>query len=255
MTQPKANLFATNILMAVLWLSTAHADVSVQWQQTTHDLARQVLERSNIVSDFTQVVDDNFSTESGLLAGFKVSIVDGGIPDVVVSPPEIVIPYQYITDSIKAQAELEETRQAALVTAIDKLEYTLYHLFGHLLASDNSPDADDHAESLSAWLMIKSFPNGGEQWFENAKAFGRASQFLDGPLNDYWHSHSLYKARRRQMDCWVLGSDPAKYEALFKRVLKPQERRQKCVGEWKLLDDLNKDRLKEVLKSGSLLKH
>ena len=93
MTLPKANLFATNILMAVLWLSAAHADVSVQWQQTTQDLARQVLERSNIVSDFTQVVDDNFNTESGLLGGFKVSIVDGGPPDVVVSPPEIVIPY------------------------------------------------------------------------------------------------------------------------------------------------------------------
>jgi len=253
MTKRKEILLLSSFLAAVLSCSIAHADVSVNWQQTTQNVARQVLERSNVVKDFTLLVEENFNTEAGLLAGITVSIVDGGSPDVSVSPPEIVIPYQFIIDSITAQAELEETRQAALTTAIDKLEYTLYHLFGHLLISDNTPDTDDEAESLSAWLMIKGFPNGGEQWFEDSKAFGRASQFLDGPLTDYWHSHSLYKSRQAKMDCWVLGSEPAKNERLFKQVLKPHVRRQKCESQWKALDKQSRARLKHLLKPDSLL--
>jgi len=247
------NLFVANMIAVVFLCSNTHADVSIQWQQTTQSVARQVLERSNTIKDFTRIVEENFNTESDLLAGLTVKIVDGGLPDVLVSPPEIIIPYQFIVDSIKAQAELEESRQSALNTAIDKLEYTLYHLFGHLLIGDISPDADDDAESLSTWLMIKSFPNGAEQWFNNSKAFGRASQLLDGPLSDYWHSHSLYKSRQQQMDCWVLGSNPAKYERLLKQVLRPQERRQKCVVQWQELDVQSRERLKDLLKSGSVL--
>lgn len=95
-----------------------------------------------------------------------------------------------------------------VIRGSNEMEYTLYHLLGHLLADDSTPDADEDAEAISSWLMIKHWPAGGEQWFANVQAFARASQLLDGPLSDYWHSHALYKSRQKTLQCWILGSDP-----------------------------------------------
>ena len=101
--------------------------------------------------------------------------------------------------------------------------------------------------------MIKGFANGGEQWFSNAEAFGRASQLLDGPLQDYWHKHSLYKSRQKKINCWILGSAPEKYENLLKPVLKPDERKARCVNEWKVLDKKMQTELQAELKENSTL--
>ena len=101
--------------------------------------------------------------------------------------------------------------------------------------------------------MIKSFPNGGEQWFENATAFGRASQLLDGPLSDYWHNHSLYKSRQRKINCWILGSNPEEYERLLKPVLEPEKRRADCIVEWQTLNTQSIELLQSHLQPDSTL--
>ena len=231
--------------------STALADVTAVWQETTESLAKQVLERSNIVSDFVQLIDSHFLAESDQFKNLSVTISDAPTP--TIGDTEITLPYSYITGAIVAHAELEETREAALERALDTVEYTLYHLFGHYLAKDKSPDADDTAESLSSWLMIKSFPNGGEQWFENVTAFGRASQLLDGPLSDYWHNHSLYKSRQRKINCWILGSNPEEYERLLKPVLEPEKRRADCIVEWQTLNTQSIELLQSHLQPDSIL--
>lgn len=235
------------VVLALFTATTARADATVNWQSTTETLAREVLDRSNIVADFTSLVSKHFKIT------LRVTVNDDLVPHVNADNKEITLPYRYLTHAISSHAELEETQQAALDRALDTVEYTLYHLFGHLLITDNSADADDFAEAISSWLMIKAYANGGEQWFNDAEAFGRASQLLDGPLEDYWHEHSLYKSRNRVINCWILGSAPDKYNDLLTPVLEPHERTTRCKREWQLLNSRMQALLKDKLNAKSTL--
>jgi len=247
-------LTVTAILVLTVIAKPLSAEVSVSWHNTADTLPKEVLERSNVISDFEALIGKHFTSSDRLdLSNLRVTISNNGLPQINTDTTEIILPYSYLTNAIKSHAELEETREAALDRALDTVEYTLYHLFGHLIAAGNSADFDDTAEGVSSWLMIKGFTNGGEQWFSNTEAFGRASQLLDGPLQDYWHEHSLYKSRQKKINCWILGSDPEQYESLLKPVLKPQERKAQCVNEWQMLDNQMRTKLEAELKENSTL--
>ncbi len=242
------------VTFAVSYCATATADATAIWQSTEDALAKTVLEQSNVVSDFIKLIDDNFISTADLrLKELKVTIGNDRVPHTNVDATELRLPYRYFTNAIQSHAELEESREAALERAIDTVEFTLYHLFGHLIASDNSSDSDDIAESVSSWLMIKGFSNGGEQWFSDAQAFGRASQLLDGPLEDYWYEHSLYKSRQNTINCWILGSAPKRYANLLKPVLEPEKRTQHCIAEWNKLDSDMQSLLRDNVRSDSSL--
>ena len=249
-----AKILKTTLIAVAGCCTPVMADVSVNWQTTTDQLSLEVLQRSNVISDFTQLIDKHFiSTEDYKLEELKVTINDEQKPYANIESNELVIPYHYLTYAIKSHAELEETREAALERAINTVEFTLYHLFGLLIAKDNDPDSDDTAEAVSSWLMIKAFGNGGEQWFADAEAFGRASQLLDGPLTDYWHEHALYKSRQRKINCWILGSSTERYEDLLKPVLEQQQRTERCTDEWNQLDLEMQQLLRQNIVTGSRL--
>jgi len=208
------------------------------------------------VSDFKSLIGEHFKTSIRIdFDNLRVTINNDNVPHINPDTTEIILPYNFLTHAIQSHAELEETREAALDRALDTVEYTLYHLTGHLIVANNSADFDDTAEAISSWLMIKSFTNGGEQWFNNTEAFGRASQLLDGPLQDYWHEHSLYKSRQKKINCWILGSAPEKYESLLKPVLKPHERKERCINEWQMLDSQMQTELHSELKTQSTLRN
>ena len=257
------NIFSRVFTFVFAWLvivqtTVAYADVSTRWNAPLNDtqtLAKEVLDKNNIITDLSTLVKTHFNSSAAIdIENLTIKLTTSGTPGINTKKPELILPYDFITQAIRAQAELEETQQDALERGFDLIEYTLYHLLGHLLAGDPSPDADDQAESLSTWLMIKSWPNGGEQWHSDASAFGRASQLLDGSLQDYWHSHSLYKSRQTQINCWILGSNPDQYEPLLKQVLEPEERRTKCVAAWQALNKSSLETLAPLLKENSTLR-
>lgn len=233
------------------------ADAGAQWKPPVNDaqpVARSVLDRSNIVSDFLQLINSNFKNSDQLAIDQVTVVLDNqGTPGANIATNELSIPYEYVTQAITAHAKLEESREAALKQGIDTVEYTLYHLWAHMISDDLTPDNDNTAEALSTWLMIKGWPNGGEQWFEDAQAFGRASQLLNGSLQDYWHAHSLYKSRSKAINCWILGSNPDQHESLLQKVPEPADRREKCVAAWQELDHSILKLISPMLKSDSPL--
>jgi len=241
-------------ILLLFCATTVKADATVNWQDTTQTLSKQVLQNSNITSDLTDLIDEHFQSTPALDTGnLKITINNARRPAVNAESTEIILPYSYIIASIKAHSELEETKEQALQRGLDMVEYTLYHLFAHLLLREDSEDADDLAEAWSSWLMIKSFPNGAEQWFADSTAFARASQLLDGSVQDYWHAHSLSKSTQRKINCWILGSDTVKYQRLLKPVLDPEERNKRCAIEWQQLDRAARDQLEPYLKPESKL--
>jgi hypothetical protein len=167
----------------------------------------------------------------------------------------IKLPYVYLESAIKSQTELLEEGDMALDRAIDVVEYTLYHLLGHALVRDSSVDSDEIAEKLSTWIMLEHWPNGGEQWYQDVRVFGEASQKLAGDITDFWHEHSLYAARQRAIECWILGYSPQAYESLFPAVLEPAKRRSRCTQSWHELQESALQILTPLLKDEAKLLH
>lgn len=218
-------------LLLITPLHSKESRISVEWLEpltTLEQLTKVALQESNIVSDFASMV----STEYKIGATLSMVVGGEGAPAYNENKMTLTIPYSYLAAVVRAQSELVEDRQKALAQGMDMVEYTLYHEFGHVLAADLSVDADQQAEDISTWLMLTHWPNGGEQWFTSIRAFAQASQKLDGPLSDYWHAHSLYKSRQRELECAILGSNPEKFETFMPAVLEPQARRLKCVTFW-----------------------
>ena len=52
-----AKILKTTLIAVAGCCTPVMADVSVNWQTTTDQLSLEVLQRSNVISDFTQLID------------------------------------------------------------------------------------------------------------------------------------------------------------------------------------------------------
>jgi hypothetical protein len=233
----------------------AVADVTIQLQNggtETSQLLTDYLADSHVLSDFVELVDQNFDFDPPLV--LAIGVTEG--PDYNGQTHVLRMPYTYLDRAVEVQERLTERREDALQRGLDVFEYTLYHLLGHALNDDPGIEADAAAESLSSWVMLRHWSNGGEQWYAAISAFGAASQKLDGPLEDFWHAHSLYRSRQNTIECWILGSDPTAYERLLPAVLEPINRRRKCEASWRKLNQESVVKLEyKLLENAALRQH
>lgn len=216
-------------------VSLAFAAFPVTWMEsdsTENALFVDALKQSGVVQDAAGLssVPVAWPERLHIIAG------GGGLPRYDVALQAIHIPADYLATAVRAQDQFEESRSEALKAGMDVVEYTLYHLLGHALYGGYDEAEDARAEAAATWLMVTSFPNGGEQWLENLRAFGRASQKLDGPLTDYWHKHALYRIREKQLNCLVFGSDIAHFATLYPGLKENQSDAEACVQSWQQLD-------------------
>ncbi len=225
-------------LIAMLALAssamTAVAAIPVEWMPSETDEQRlfaSALQQSGIVQDAATLDRVDLDWPERLV----IRLVADGTPDYQAETQTIVLPYTYLAAATRAQDNFEESRGDAFKRGLDMVEYTLYHLLGHALQGHHDEADDTGVERVATWLMVSQFPNGGEQWLENTHAFGRASQKLDGPLSDYWHSHGLYKSRERAINCLVFGSDIEHFSTLYPGLTENPDTARECVRQWREL--------------------
>jgi len=238
---PLSLVFSATLLVLVPAAVTADVTIQIQDGNTTDadPLLSKALVDSNILSDFVQLVEENFLFDPPLVLAIGAN--EG--PDYDYDTHVLRMPFSYLGRAVETQAELVEDREEALRRGLDIVEYTLYHLLGHALIDDPAVEADGAAEALSSWVMLSHWRNGEEQWHQAARIFAEASQKLDGPLEDFWHTHSLYRARHETIECWILGSDPETYAKLLPTVLKTASRAEECAESWR---KLHRESLKEL---------
>jgi len=196
---------------------TLRADVNLRWltaDSSLPPLLSSYLSRSNVIPDFVRMVDENFVFEQPLTLELGL----GDHPHYNRASNSIVIPFSYLERAAFTQSvvsseidsgESDELDANANANAVAVFEYTLYHLLGHSLVVNANAMADSTVEALSSYIMIAYWPNGAEKWATAIEAYGNASQNLDGPLDDYWHTHQLFKERQNTIECWILGSEVA----------------------------------------------
>jgi len=212
--------------------NVARADITLQWQNTELDERQQLLSEflteSNVLTDLIALLQMNFEFKPSLT--LLIGSAEGPLFDA--ETHTIHFSYAYISDALEAQLKLLEEGETAVDRSMDVVEYTLYHLAAHALLNSESIDIDAQAEQIASWLMVRGFPNGAEQLVTNARAFGAASQKLDGSLDEYWHAHALVAKRQRDIECWALGHDRAAVEPLLPAVLEPEQRALSCEAAW-----------------------
>lgn len=238
--------------VSLRWNADALGDEAASSNKIITPILADYLAQSNVISDFVSMLDDAFVLDE--LELVEIGAESGPVYDL--ESKAIRMPFGYLERAIRTQAQLvdEDQEVVAIDRALDVVEYTLYHLLGHALAGDESVDADSTAEALSTWIMLSYWPNGAEQWFQDTLAFSDASIKLDGPLDDYWHEHSLYKIRRDTLRCWILGKDPVNVIDLMPAVLDPEERKARCIQSWQKLDRQARELLGDRLAPDSSLR-
>ncbi|MGB0865184.1 MAG: DUF4344 domain-containing metallopeptidase [Granulosicoccaceae bacterium] len=227
--QLKALALALFLLPSTLW-----ANFEVRWQTPqsgSEELYAGALRDSNIVKDAFKLGKRPFKWPATL----TFMMGGSGTPRYDPTNATITIPYSYLAEAVQGQSHFEESRATALQRGLDVVEYTLYHLLGHALLDSHDVDQDETAESLATWLMVTSTSNGGEQWLEDVEAFSRASQKLDGPLEDYWHSHGLSKRSMQRLNCLVVGSGPTLYLQRFPGLVESPAQTAACETQWQTL--------------------
>ena len=225
------------VLAACLSPTALLANFEVRWQTPetgSEELFAGAMRDSNIIKDALKLgkLPLKWPETVTFMMGSK------GLPRYEVKQHTIHIPYSYLANAVRGQYKFEESRAASLQRGLDVMEYTLYHLLGHALTRSHDVDLDETAESLATWLMVTQFENGGEQWLDDVIAFGRASQKLDGPLEDYWHSHSLSKRGSQRLNCLVVGSKPARYQKRFPSLAESPAQGAACEAKWQELLEL-----------------
>ena len=203
------------VLLTLLMITASgasRADVSLRWSASETPLSpllASYLSKSNVIADFVGLVEENFIFEKPLI----LDLGDGEIPAYDIDTNTISMPYRYLeravfTQSVLAEniSEGSEEEDNAVERAIGVVEYTLYHLLAHSLVGNPHEAADATIEALSTYIVVAYWPDGADRWASAVEAFGRVSQRLDGPLVDYWHTHSLYKERQEVIRCWIRGS-------------------------------------------------
>lgn len=226
----------TTLSLVLVPVGALWAAIPVTWVETQDEavaLFQTALSQSGMVQDAASLADAplDWPDELRILAGGE------GIPRYEPDTQTIHLPASYLAEAVRAQSHFEVSRVDALRRGLDMVEYTLYHLLGHAVVGVYDEANDERAEHISTWLMVSSFSNGGEQWLENVRAFGRASQKLDGPTSEYWHRHALYRSRERQLNCLIFGSDIDHFANLFPGLAESPEKALACVEAWQTLDD------------------
>ncbi len=235
--RPRLVTAVCSAFLSLALSATALADFEVAWQQpvdANEALFADALRASGMVADAAALERVPLDWPSDLTLVFGGS----GTPNFQREAATITLPYSYLAQAVQAQSQFELERSAALQRGLDTVEFTLYHLLAQALTdpadTERDADLDKLAEHTATWLMVSQFPNGAEQWFVNTEAFARASQRLDGPLTDYWHSHSVYAAREREINCLIVGSDLSLIATLFRGL--DAETAQACAEDWQELN-------------------
>lgn len=213
------------------------ADIEVRWlppEDGSEELFAGALRDSGIIQDALKLHSKPLKWPE------KLTLLMGGdgLPRYASETHRIHIPFDYLALAVRGQYSFETSRAVALQRGLDVIEYTLYHLLGHALLDSHDTNLDEVAESLATWLMVNQHANGGEQWLEDVLAFGRASQKLDGPLEDYWQAHGLSKRDAQRLNCLVIGSNPSYYLEHLPALAKNLEQAMDCENQWIELEAL-----------------
>jgi hypothetical protein len=130
--------------------------------------------------------------------------------------------------------ETPEARERAILGAAS---FLLYHELGHALIDVLDLPAlgreEDSADQLATYILADGTEEGERAAMDGAVALGRFdADFSDMAFAD---EHSLGVQRFYNVACWVYGRDPERHARFLDAGTLPEERAERCPGEYDAL--------------------
>lgn len=115
--------------------------------------------------------------------------------------------------------------------------FVFYHEVGHALVDvlqiPITGKEDDAVDQLAAYIMLDGTPEGTQAVIDAAVSFYSADE--DEDELPFWDEHSLGKQRFYSILCWAYGHNESANQQLVKDGVLPQERSERCSGEYEQL--------------------
>lgn len=179
----------------------------------------------------------DMSTRFLLPRDIAMTFDECGMVNAFYSPSESSITFCYELLSLLADTFLPDDgswTQEAQDQISGAIWFILMHEVGHALVHVLDLPITGREEDVADQLAVVTLMEAGEKGANAAYAGTLAIQPSTSEFEQYEFAdeHSLGPVRLFNVLCWIYGSDPAKYEPIVTDGHLPEERAQRCPGEW-----------------------
>lgn len=241
------------LLSAILVSPFSQAKVSFSFDQPSDQAAvasKQLIDNSGLIGDLDAFLNNTFITRQDVKIHFGESDNVAYYED-----NKVYIPYTMVQEVEKYFAHtMYEYHRANVEEAIqDNILHTVLHEFGHALIEQYQlpvlSKEEDIADSFANFLVLTYFEDGYDIAQSAADLY-----YLEGKRiqrfykQDYWGEHSLDKQRYYTMLCHIYGKDPQAHSRAREKAGFTEERAERCVVDYEILDNSWRKVLKPYLK-------
>ena len=195
-------------------------------EQVLEEIAASLNEAIELPSDVTLVI-----TECGTVNAFY----DPEKQEIQICLELLEHFSEAFAPDVKSQDELDAAVAGATM-------HTFYHELGHALIHvldlPVTGKEEDAVDQLATLILADGSPEGEQAVMSAARMFLLEDQQNDTDLEKlpYWDEHSLDAQRFYNIICWLYGHDEKRYAGMVKSGALPQERAERCAGEFSQIE-------------------
>ena len=182
-------------------------------------------------------ITSDMSTRFLLPRDISMTFDECGMINAFYSPSESSVTFCYELLSLLAETFLPADgswTQEAQDQVSGAIWFILMHEVGHALVDVLDLPITGREEDVADQLAVVTLMEAGEKGAQAALSGTLAIQPSSNDFEQYEFAdeHSLGPVRLFNVLCWIYGSDPAKYDPIVTDGHLPEERAQRCPGEW-----------------------
>jgi hypothetical protein len=146
--------------------------------------------------------------------------------------------YELIENYYEIFARHEKSQEALDDAVVGAITHTFFHELGHALIDiydlPITGKEEDAVDQLSTFILIDGTPAGEKAALDGARAFYLEAKQQDSDIEElaYWDEHSLGMQRFYNIICMVYGQNEKKFAYLVKKGVLPENRAERCAGEY-----------------------
>lgn len=140
---------------------------------------------------------------------------------------------QFYDDFSKETTSPEVLEEQVVNATIFVFYHELGHAFVDVFQIPITGKEEDAVDQLATYIMLDGTPEGAQAVIDAAVSF--YSENEDESELPFWDEHSLGKQRFYNIICWTYGHNEQAHNDLVKQGVLPQERAERCSGEYEQL--------------------
>lgn len=197
---------------------------------------QQELRKGRVLEGIVSDLNDTFVLPKDV----RVNFSECGQANAFYDPNErrIAMCYELIESFYDVFREEESNEDELDDAVVGATVFVLFHELGHALIDvldlPVTGKEEDAVDQLSLFMLTDGTDEGEKAALDGARALLLAASSDATSVDDlpFWDEHSLGQQRFYNIICGVYGQNPQKYAALVEEGVLPEERAERCEGEY-----------------------